>query len=152
MIEKTATVIALEGELAVLNVARQSSCGTCSARSGCGTSVLSDVFGRESVLRAYNKIGAQSGDCVTVAIPEAVMLKVSFIMYTLPLLGMLGFAVVADVLFANELASIVAGILGLAAGLLVIRLYGLRTGQDADNFPILIKQFTPINVTISSFK
>lgn len=149
MIEKKATVIALEGELAVLNVARQDSCGSCAAKSGCGTAVLSDVFGRESVLRAYNKIGARSGDSVTVAIPEAVMLKVSFMMYTLPLLGMLGFAIAAQVLVASELVSIVAGVAGLACGLLVFRYYGLRTGQYAGNLPILIKQFTPINVTIA---
>lgn len=150
MIEKAATVIAIEGKLAVLNVTKQSSCGTCAAKSGCGTSVLSEVFGRESVLRAYNQIGAKCGDSVTVAIPEAIMLKVSFMMYMLPLLAMLGFAILGQTLFANELISIVAGVLGFVFGLIAFRLYGLRTGQDTDNLPILIKQFTPINVTIAS--
>lgn len=149
MIEKAATVIALEGKLAVLNVAKQNTCGSCVAKSGCGTSVLSEVFGRESVLRAYNPIDAKCGDSVTVAIPEAIMLKVSFMMYTLPLLGLLGFAIAGQALFANELVSIVAGAFGLAIGLLVFRLYGLRTGQDTGNLPILIKQFTRINVTMA---
>lgn len=154
MIEKSARVLRLEGELAVLEVAQQSSCGSCSARSGCGTSVLSGLFGRKAEFRAYNKIKAEAGAMVTVAIPERVLVTASLLMYLLPLVLMIIAAAVGQSLMqgsANaEFVSILSGLGGFFSGILVYRIAGSHLQSDPDNLPVLVKQVSPIGVTISA--
>ncbi|MCB1757149.1 MAG: SoxR reducing system RseC family protein [Gammaproteobacteria bacterium] len=153
MIEKTATVIRLEGQLAVLTVARQSACDSCSANKGCGTSVLAKLFGRSAEFRAYNKIDAVPGQTVTVAIPEAVLVKTSLMMYLLPLVLMLVFAIVGQAAGSSsglsELLSVLFGIAGFAAGIGLFRIFAGRLQADVDNLPVLTRQSTPIGVTIA---
>lgn len=128
MIEATARVIACEGDLAQVQAERQSTCGGCTARSGCGTSLLDRVFGRKAVLMvARNPLQAQPGERVVVGVKEKGLVQASLMLYALPLLSLILFAVVgqlaADRLLhiAGELPSILAGLLGLIAGLALAR-------------------------------
>ncbi len=158
MIYKTARVIRLEGQLAVLHVSRQSACDTCAAKSGCGTSVLSQLFGKSSEFRAYNPIHAVAGDKVSVSIPESILLKASVMMYLVPLLLLVSFAVLGptlgQILFPQlsefaELLSIMFGVAGMVVGIFLYRRFAARIADRSESLPTLVRHINSNHATIA---
>ena len=128
MIEEQATVIALEGDDALLQTQRQSACQSCSVKKGCGTSVLAKVIGqRSSQVRVLNTLGAQLGDTVLLGVQENALVQGSLLIYAAPLLSMFGLAIAGEFWakangFNAELITVMAAFLGFFIALLVIRL------------------------------
>ena len=103
MIEETARVIAVENDQLLLEAQTRAACHTCSARPGCGTSVLSKWVGRRFTrFKVYNSINASVGDEVVVGLAETALLKGSVLIYLMPLLAMIVFAVLAESLIPAE--------------------------------------------------
>lgn len=127
MIEETAQVVALEQNAALLQTLRKSACQSCSARAGCGTSVLASVFGRRyTQLRVANTLGAKIGDEVLVGVAENALVQVSLLMYLLPLLMLLLGAILAEVVSARlgleaELATLLGGASGFTLAVVLVR-------------------------------
>lgn len=128
MIEETAIVTATEGEFARVETQRRSSCGSCEAKSTCGTSALARVFGnRRNVVEVLNPIGAEAGDRVVVGLDESAFTRVSFLFYILPLLALFAGAVLGQWLavqfghVSTEPLSIICGLLGLSSSLYWLR-------------------------------
>jgi len=106
MIEEKARVIAVENNKLLLEAETSSACNACAARQGCGTSVLSKWVGRKLTrFQAPNTVNARVGDEVVVGLAEEAMLKGSVFVYLLPLLAMIGFALLADGLISADTAS-----------------------------------------------
>ena len=106
MIEERARVIAVERDQLLLEAETSSACSACAARQGCGTSVLSKWVGRKFTrFQAPNTVNAQVGDEVIVGLAEDAMLKGSLLVYLLPLLAMIAFALLADALVAVDSAA-----------------------------------------------
>jgi len=146
MIEQTAVVMRLEGRIALVQVQRQSSCGQCNAKQGCGTGLLEDSIGRRSMqIRAENQCDARPGDEVVVAIPETGFIKSAFFTYLLPLLLMLVGALLAQQLVsgAGDLASILGAATGFGAALLVLRLYSGKLERERRHQPVVIRKTRP---------
>jgi len=129
MIEEQATVIALEGNDALLQTQRQSACQSCSVKKGCGTSVLAKVVGqRSSQIRVVNTLDAQLGDTVLLGVHENALVQGSLLIYAVPLFSMFVFAIAGEFWAKNnaynsELVAIVAALLGFFVAILAIR-YG----------------------------
>ena len=105
MIEETARVIAIENDQLLLEAQTSAACHACSARPGCGTSILSRWVGRRFTrFKVHNSIDANVGDEVVVGLAETAMLKGSVLVYLMPLLAMIVFAVLADSLIPAESA------------------------------------------------
>jgi len=136
MIEQQATVIRVSEDVAEVEVQRQTACGTCSAKGGCGTALLASLFSRARItLKLDNRLNAQSGDLVTLGLDENEIQRASVWMYAVPLAGLLLGAVLGERLFiflrwSQELGSVSIGLLGLIAALIAVRLHthaqGLR--------------------------
>ena len=120
MIEQTAKVLRSENDKIFVEVNSQSSCSSCSAKAGCGKSLLDNVFRKKPLnISVENTLGAKVNDNVIVGLNESALLQVSFYLYLLPLLSMLLAAIVAVYLMPgsySEISSIVAAIFGLFAG------------------------------------
>jgi sigma-E factor negative regulatory protein RseC len=117
MIEQKATVISRDGELVWVEAERQSTCGQCQARKGCGTGMLAKHVGqRFSRLAVNTDLDLRVGQQVMVSIPEQALLSGALLMYLLPLLALFSAAAITRMIGAGELAQIVAGLLGLCAG------------------------------------
>ncbi len=129
MIEEQAQVVEINGDQLILQAQRQSACGSCAANKGCGTSLLSKVVGRKFTrFQADNSINAKIGDTVVVGIPEDALLKGSLVMYIIPILGMLVFALLADYFLTaamqnRDLIIAVTAIMGLVSGSLLSKWY-----------------------------
>ena len=110
---------------------RQSPCGACEAKSGCGTSVFSKVLGQKPTrILARNDAGARRGDKVLVGINESAYLRGSFLLYGVPLLTA-GLAALA-VRWLNgpgDGLEILAALIGLAAGFAWTRSIYNRSSQ-----------------------
>ncbi len=130
MIEEQARVVAIEGHYALVETQRKSTCESCVVNKGCGTASLSKVFGRKAVqLRAVNHTNAKVNEQVVIGIDEAWLLKGSFVAYVVPLVLMLLCAGIGEMIGArlwggqSEGVTILAAMLGLAAGFIWLRRY-----------------------------
>lgn len=114
---REAIVLRVEGRDAVVRVARQNGCGRCSEAGGCGTSLMGQLFGQEcSTYRAPNVVGAQPGDAVEVSVPDRGPLTAALLVYVLPLAGLLGGALLGQILAGGDGAIALGGLAGLVAG------------------------------------
>ena len=146
MIEERARVIAIEGNNLLLEAEARSACNACAVRQGCGTSVLSRWIGRKFTrFQAPNTVNASVGDEVVVGIAEDAMLKGSVLVYLLPLLAMIGFALLADSMIAAEAAArdllvLISAVAGFALMLVISRLF-LSTGSNKSRLsPVVLRK------------
>lgn len=158
MITQTAVVTESVGEIAHVQVMRESSCGQCSVQKGCGTNVFSKVLGNKfSRLAALNQIEAEKGDVVILGLRESVLLKSAFLMYMFPLVMMFSGAIA--IIFLNNWFEIRLGqgwiILSSFAGLLLAFLYirklGHRNENDSQYQPVILRKATLSEIRTSSF-
>lgn len=135
MNETPARVVRIDGELAWVQTESPASCGACGGR-GCGsTSVFGQLFNpRPSAYPVLNAIDAQVGDAVVIGVAEGEILRSVFRSYVLPLLLLLGGAVLGMELGGELWAMLGAG-LGLVLGGYLLR--GARGGQ-----PVILRRGT----------
>ncbi|HHJ35141.1 MAG TPA: polyurethanase [Gammaproteobacteria bacterium] len=146
MIEEQAQVVDIKDRKLVLQAQTQSACGGCAARKGCGTSLLSKVVGRKfTQFYAENNINAKVGDTVVVGINEESLLKGSIVMYIIPVLSMLMFALLADHLLESsvsqrDLLIAVSTLSGLALGSLCSKWYFDRQSSITLYTPVVLRK------------
>lgn len=137
MIEEQARVVSLQGDFAEVTVRQPSACGSCSAKGGCGTSLLAAWFPRRHLsFRMRNDIGARPGDTVTVGLDERYLQRGSLLLYALPLAGLLFAAILGERLFLSaglspELGAVLSGLLGLGGALITVRRLTTRSTAGA---------------------
>ena len=136
MIEEEGIVIGLNGEYAEVESWQKSACGHCSARNGCGTSLVASLLGkRPRRFPALNRAGAHPGDRVIIGVDAGALQAASFLMYQVPLVGLIGGALAGTWLSRllasadGELLSILLGMAGMALTLLLIRRRFGRAGK-----------------------
>lgn len=141
MIEQKATVISRDAHQVWVEAERQSTCGQCQARKGCGTGLLAKHVGqRFSRIAVSTNENLKVGQQVIVSIPEQALLSGAFMMYLLPLLLMFAAATLARMANSGELLEILAGLSGLVAGF-----YFVKTRLKNKNTGVQVK-------TIEDFK
>lgn len=136
MIEELATVIKTEGDVMAVEIQRQSTCGSCSVKSGCGTSLVASLFGkRRALLSLPNTIHARPGDRVVLGISEKDLVTGSIRLYLYPLAGLLLGAMAGHLLAGSELFTILSGLTGM-----ILVLLGLRRRQVAPAIEVLRRE------------
>ncbi|MCB1802951.1 MAG: SoxR reducing system RseC family protein [Gammaproteobacteria bacterium] len=138
MIEQEARVVGVDGDRVEIEVSRQSACGSCNASKGCGTSLLADWFPkRHLALRLPNRIGARIGDRVVIGLDEGALQRATYTLYGLPLLALLGGAILGDRIAAQiglsqELVAVTVGLLGMIVVLLWLRVRAGSAGRGVE--------------------
>jgi sigma-E factor negative regulatory protein RseC len=147
VIEESATVTQVGDGFAWVETQRQSACGACAARKGCGTATLAKVLGqRQRHVRAINCIGAHVGDRVVIGLAEGALLQGSVAVYLVPLLAMMLAAGLGEMLATNlgvqgtEAMAVALGLLGMAVGVLWVRAFARRVEGDERYQPTLIRR------------
>jgi sigma-E factor negative regulatory protein RseC len=159
MIEEDGQVVTVEEEgWAWVETRRPSACGACAAGQGCGTSLLAGVLGRRKApVRVINRIGAVAGDRVVIGISESSLVRGSLAIYAVPLLGLFAGALFGQLLSGGyteyaDLAPLLGGSAGFAAGLVWLRRFSRVTGRDDRYQPVLLRRQTAsrsMNVPVS---
>ena len=71
MIEESGKVVALEGDYVWVETMREAACNACTAKSGCGQSVLEKAaLGKKHRIRALSTLKVELGDEVVIGIEE----------------------------------------------------------------------------------
>jgi sigma-E factor negative regulatory protein RseC len=103
-------------------------------------------------MRVRNPIRAQPGDRVVIGVHERGVVRASLLLYMLPLLGLILFAVFGGLVgerflaVASELPSIIGGLLGLLGGLALVRRGSLSSKTDAACGAVILRRADlPVN-------
>ena len=135
MIEQQATVVEVSTGHAVVETARQSSCGSCSSK-GCGTGTLAKLFSEKVVrLSVTDDQNSRVGDQVVIGIPESALVRGSLAAYLGPILAMMAGGALGELLAnqwlaANpELVVLIFAASGFALGFAWLRWYARRAEQ-----------------------
>jgi sigma-E factor negative regulatory protein RseC len=111
-------VQSIEGQYAIVEIKRQDMCGDCHACDAVHEA-------KECTLKCINNVRSQVGDVVEISLDQQIFLKATFIMYGLPLAGLmggLGIGFLAAQLF-TQLPSELLIIVGAFAGMLIAFLF-----------------------------
>lgn len=146
MIEEQARVVAIEGQYALVETQRKSTCNSCAVNKGCGTAVVSKAFGRAPVqFRAINHLDAKVNQQVVIGIDERWLLRGSFAAYIVPLFLMLLCAGIGEMIGARlwraeaEGFTILAAFSGLLIGFLWLRRYTHHLRQQNVCQPMILR-------------
>lgn len=119
MIKEQATVISLSGDLAQVQMQRQSACGGCEMSSGCGTGAIGRLLGKRSKpVEVKVDQDLRPGDQVEIGLPDKAFLRAGLLIYGTPLLGLFIGLVLAELIASNsDLIAFVFALTGLVLGL-----------------------------------
>lgn len=141
MASEEGIVTGVEGSYALVKVTRQASCAHCPSAASChlGTD-------RAMVVKAENIAGAQVGQRVRLFISPRSIVAASFLIYILPLFGLLLGAFVGRLLWIHvcpdmpsELLSAGIGLLAMAGIFFGIRLYDRHYRTKEDFIPKIVE-------------
>ncbi len=130
MLKEQGTVLGLEGDMAWVETQRMSACQVCNAKKACGSAVLSNVLGiKRTRVKAINKVKAKVGDHVILGLNESALVKGAFLLYAIPLIALIVFAVIGDGLGryfqvgTGDLWAILFASLGFLLSVFLLRYY-----------------------------
>ncbi len=120
MVKEQGIIKQIKGKKAVIRIQQTSACAHCRSKASC------DVSKREMFIEVANNLGAKEGDLVELSVPEGTVLKLSFLIYIMPIIALIigalgGWAVAESFKTDTTFASILGA--GLCVGL---SFYGLR--------------------------
>ena len=137
------TVLAVEGPLATVRVAR---CGACSASCAAAGSCMIEAEQQTIVVQAVNRAQAQEGDVVRLALHPGRLLGMAALAYLMPLLFLFLGAFAGPWLSAAfgltlsiDLARGLTALLGLALGLVVLKIAFARVKPTGSFTPVVIE-------------
>jgi sigma-E factor negative regulatory protein RseC len=146
MIEEQGKVVAVKDDWVWVQTERKTVCGQCSANKGCGTSVLAKVFGNKtSSIAVIKSLPVQVGDEVVIGIEENSLVKGSLLIYAMPLIlliafGLLGEVVSAQVLLSNtDILTVLFSVFGFAVGFIWLKHISSQIRLDPRYQPKLLQ-------------
>ncbi len=135
MLTETATVIAIDEDGLWVETLKQSVCGACSAKSGCGQHLLANYMRDMSCVKAkfsdpVVKRIWKLGDQVVIGIDEKALVVNAMLSYIFPLICLLLFAGLAKQFFLADSIVAVFGVLGLISSSMLIKFFYSRMRQQ----------------------
>lgn len=138
---ETAIVIDYQSGIATVKCQSQNSCGSCTAKSTCGTSVLSKLTGErgEHILQLKTITPLKSGQLVEIGLSERSLLLSALLLYIVPLLTILITALISEHLFEHELNHAVFIFVMTAVSFLIVRFYTQKLNKKPAYQPVLLR-------------
>ena len=142
MAETFARVVSVTGENALVEPAEPPGCDACaSGGGGCGAMSIGRIFTfSPRRYRAINRIAAQPGDKVVVAVAEGAIWRGAVAGYLMPLALLLGGALAGGQAFGGDGGAIVGAAAGLAASGLWLSFFSRRTTADGRYSPTIVRR------------
>ena len=121
MLEQAAKVVAVNGDRIWIETQSRSACSHCS-NTGCGTSVISKLFGsKRNRLELHNSLAARPGEQVMIGIPDEVLVRASVWAYLVPIVVMLLLTAAGARLGMAEGLQVLLALWGLVSGFILVR-------------------------------
>ncbi|MFO7785139.1 MAG: SoxR reducing system RseC family protein [Thermodesulfobacteriota bacterium] len=144
MLSEKGVVEKVSSQTAVVLVERSSACGHCKSQGAC--EVLS---GRTMRIEVANELGAKEGDHVEITVPAASVLKLSFLVYLVPIAALVAGAYVGDLWAEGKgadptLYAVTAGILAMIGTFLLIKRFDQAASQpSSEHRPRMSRIYPP---------
>ena len=147
MLEEAGRIVDIDGEFAMVESERTSTCGACSVRKGCGTGTIAKLLGNKRIqLRVVNRIDAAVGERVIIGISESGLVRGSLAVYAAPLAGLFAGGLTGH--FAGtylagvdtDLFAIAGALAGFIAGLGWLQRFSRMTAVDAAYQPVVLRR------------
>ncbi|ATM94817.1 SoxR reducing system protein RseC [Yersinia frederiksenii] len=140
MMKEWATVISWQNGVALLRCEPHSGCGSCNARSGCGSHLLNEL-GPESEHQLKIAISQplEPGQKVEVGISEGSLLRSASLVYLTPLAGLIAGGALFQALFITDAFTALGSILGAGLGFLLARTLAARIEGKSDYQPTVLQ-------------
>jgi sigma-E factor negative regulatory protein RseC len=126
-IKEEGIVESISQRKAVVRIQKGAQCKNCSSREGCGVS-----GGREMQIDLENELGAKVGDYVEISLPTRSLMKLSLLVYLLPVLALivgayLGRLIGTEVLQSHSaVISVICGAVAMGAAIFGLRWFDRR--------------------------
>jgi sigma-E factor negative regulatory protein RseC len=142
---KTGVVKALQGHMALVVTSLEPECESCKAKHTCSSF---GGGGAHMEVQARNTLEAQVGDVVTISIRSGSFLKLTFIIYMVPILALVGGALVGywlAIVFAANRDLLVGslGALGLFGSFFWLKKKANKLSVRQDFIPEIISKRPP---------
>lgn len=140
MMKEWATVISWKNGVALLRCEPHSGCGSCNARSGCGSHLLNEL-GPESEHQLKIAISQplEPGQKVEVGISEGSLLRSAALVYLTPLAGLIMGGALFQTLFVTDAFTALGAILGAGLGFLLARAVAINIERKSDYQPTVLQ-------------
>ncbi len=142
MIER-GRIVAIEQDAYWVETINASSCGSCTAQKACGQGLLAAYFeGRPNHLRVLmgepETRNFTLHDEIEFDVADRVLLSSAFLVYTLPLIGMLLVAAACDATWQHPAAAPLGALTGFLLGLLPARVVNVLARDDRRLQPVVL--------------
>lgn len=144
-VTKKGIVKAIQGPMAVALTTREKACEHCKARDGC--EALGGT-GANARVKALNTVQAEVGDVVTISLKSSSLLKGAFVIYMVPILGLLGgiisgFLLSAVLPFKEELLVGIMAALAVTVSFIWMKKKAKQLSQRKEFIPEIIAKKRP---------
>ncbi len=144
MLVEMGRIAAIDDQGLWIETFTKSGCGSCAENAKCGTGLLERYFAGGSRyllvrLDAGDRLSYQVGDEVQLGLDEQVLLRGSFLVYLVPLGGLL-LGAMLGFYAAGEMASILAGLGGMITGGVLVRWHAWRNRFNRNYNPVILDQ------------
>ena len=125
-----------EENWAWISIQKKGACDRCGQKGHCQT-----VKGQDRMtLKAQNSLGAGIGDLVEVGFHEGIRLKIAFMAYILPVLGLLcgaflGMGIADSLGWNRDLGSVLFALVGLGSAFLATHIFDKRASKRREYIP-----------------
>ncbi|QCR35257.1 SoxR-reducing system protein RseC [Nissabacter sp. SGAir0207] len=140
MMKEWATVVSWENGMALLRCDPQAGCGSCNARTGCGTRTLNKLGPQpEHHLQVAIDQPLEPGQKVELGITEGSLLRSALLVYMTPLVGVLLGGGVMQMWLNSDLFALLGAVAGGMAGFLTARRLAKHSGEESQYQPVVLQ-------------
>ena len=148
LITERARVLRVANGVAWVRCESQAGCARCAAGEGCGAGLFARLLGgrlQELPVRLSASAAREPvpGEWVLIGLSTSAVQNASFLMYGLPLVGLLVGAVLGSIARENDLAALLGVVIGLAGGLALARWCAGRVTDHGNLQPIILRSLRP---------
>lgn len=153
MIEETAVVVEVNGDLVTVESEIKSACSSCQQVSSCGSGQVAKAFPSKKVqYHIASDKPLSVGDRVVIGLSESLILSAAWQVYLLPLFGLilggtLGQLILVEQLGLHELIGLTLSVLGGFAGFKFAKRMQCQQGNEQNWRPQLLK-LLPRNISV----
>lgn len=138
MVKEQGIIRKINGKKAVVHVQQTSACAHCKSKASC------DVSKRAMLIEVANNLGAKEGDFVELSVPEGTVLKLSFMIYMMPIIALIigafvGWAVAGSFNIDTTFASILGGSLCVGLSFYILKRINRKAESEEKYFPHMIR-------------
>jgi sigma-E factor negative regulatory protein RseC len=141
MISERGIVERIDNQKAMVRVKKSSACASCGSRDSC------NISGRDMLVEVSNDLKAETGDFVEISVPEGTLLRLSVLVYLLPVIALMIGAFLGNFLAKPfqtnpSLTAVIGGGIFLIAAFGGLRLYERTKRSGEKYFPRMTRILT----------